>query len=73
MKSLGRVFAILFIYGATCAAWLILGGITLHRSETQASSLQSDVHDLWGREHVQEAPRVTFARANQRNPGGSME
>lgn len=58
MKSFGRAFAILCIYGLTCLAWLVLGGITMHRSKTQSSSLRADVQDLWGREHVQVAPRL---------------
>ncbi|NUO49068.1 MAG: hypothetical protein HOV80_09455 [Polyangiaceae bacterium] len=63
MRSIGRAFAILCIYGATCVAWLILGAITMHRSQTQSSSLRSDVHDLWGREHIQEAPKLSFEGA----------
>ncbi len=58
MKSLGRAFAILCIYGLTCVAWLILGGITMHRSQTQSSSLRGDVQELWGREQIQEAPKI---------------
>ncbi len=60
MKSLGRAFAVLCIYGLTCLAWLVLGGITMHRSNTQSSSLRADVHELWGGEHVQRAPRLSL-------------
>ncbi len=65
MRSIGRAFAILCIYAATCVAWLILGAITMHRSQTQSSSSRTDVHDLWGREQVQEAPKLAFD-----TPGG---
>lgn len=63
MKSLGRAFAVLCIYGLTCLAWLVLGGVTMHRSNTQSSSLREDVHELWGGEHVQRAPRLSFEAA----------
>lgn len=74
MKSLGRAFAVLCIYGLTCLAWLVLGGITMHRSNTQSSSLRADVHELWGGEHVQRAPRLSLdTGSEQGTPAPSVQ
>ncbi len=60
MSSFPRALAVIAIYLATCAAWLILGGLTMHRSSYQRSSLTNEVQTLWGRPQVQEAPKLSF-------------
>jgi len=41
-----RLFAIMFIFLCTFAAWMILGGVTTVRSEDHSSIAQIDSFDL---------------------------
>jgi hypothetical protein len=58
MHHLGRIVAMLFIFSVTTIAWLVLGGITWDRSNSQSNQLSSEVSDLWGRPLVQSAPAI---------------
>jgi inner membrane protein involved in colicin E2 resistance len=55
-----RLSGIVAVFVATSIAWLILGGITQHRSETQTDKLGGEINDLWGRAHYQNAPALSF-------------
>jgi hypothetical protein len=66
MKSALRLFAILVIYGVTCAAWLVLGGVTSSRSGAQSSELRGKVADLWGQPQAQAGPALRFAWVTER-------
>lgn len=54
-----RLFAIGFIYAVTCVAWVVLGGVTDHRTRSQGHELRGAVADLWGQPQTQEAPTFT--------------
>lgn len=60
MHPAARIAGIVTVFIATSIAWVILGGITEHRSTTQSSKLGSEVNELWGRPHQQAAPALTF-------------
>jgi hypothetical protein len=60
MRPLLRLFAILVVYGVTCVAWAVLGGITSSRTGSQSSELRGKVADLWGQPQAQSAPAVRF-------------
>ncbi len=61
-----RIFAIAFIYACTAAAWLVLSGITLVRTETQDVKLRGSIGELWGTEQTQLAPTVASSPAGAR-------
>jgi len=60
MRPLTKAFAIFVIYIGTCFAWVLLGGSMKLRTETQKDRLGGRVEQLWGREHVQQAPTLTL-------------
>lgn len=53
-----RILAIVFIYICTAAAWMILAGTILYRTEVHDGSLRKAVGQLWGTQHIQAQPRV---------------
>jgi hypothetical protein len=53
-----RLFAIVVVYGVTCVAWAVLGGITSARSSSQSSELRGKVEGLWGQPQAQTAPAL---------------
>jgi len=55
---LKRILAISFIYICTAAAWFILAGTTLVRTNVQDDYLAERVGQLWGTAQVQKAPSV---------------
>jgi len=50
-----RLFAIAFIFACTSAAWLILGGTILARTNSSDDRLRGKVQSLWGAPEVQTA------------------
>ncbi len=64
--SVWRLFAILFIFGATSAAWAVLGGVTSMRTNSQSGKLRGEVDSLWGHNHIQRAPRFVWQRKTTR-------
>jgi hypothetical protein len=64
--SVWRVLAILFIFGVTSVAWAVLGGVTSVRTNGQSGKLRGQVDELWGRAHVQRAPRFVEQRKTVR-------
>jgi inner membrane protein involved in colicin E2 resistance len=55
-----KIAAIILIYCAICAAWLILGGTTTARTHDYGSRLSAEVAGLWGEVQMQQAPQVDF-------------
>lgn len=55
-----HIAAIGFIFMCTTVAWMILGTVTLTRTDTQNDLLKAKVGSLWGNEQYQEAPTVYF-------------
>ncbi len=53
-----RVLAIAMIYGAVSLAWLLLGGVTEHRSNTIDPGERQEVEGLWGGAHRQQPPII---------------
>jgi hypothetical protein len=58
--SAGYLVAVVVIYGVTSCAWLILGLVTSHRTSERDTDLRSEVGQLWGGQHTQEAPSLVL-------------
>jgi len=65
MGGYKRVIGIAFIWLIATVGWMVLGGVTTNRKETQETKLRDGVQSLWGRPQVQEAPTLTFTWATQ--------
>jgi hypothetical protein len=55
-----RVIAMTAIYLCTSFAWVILGSVTEHRTETQDRALKRAVGELWGLPQQQSAPQIYY-------------
>lgn len=53
-----RVLTIAMIYGVVSFAWLLLGGVTEHRSNTIDPGERQEVEGLWGGAHRQQPPII---------------
>lgn len=53
-----RVVGIAAVFLVSTLAWLLLGGITLSRTDRQTDALGGRVTELWGRPQAQAAPRA---------------
>ena len=53
-----RLIAIIFIFASAVFGWMILGGITEYRTESQDKKLKKAVGQLWGKAQQQNAPLV---------------
>lgn len=62
-----RIFAISFIYVCTTAAWLVLAGTTMFRTQTQDGKLRGAMGQLWGTEQTQQAPSVYYTTRQGEN------
>lgn len=60
MHPAARIAGIVTVFTLTSISWLILGGVTEHRSRTQTEKLGGEVNELWGSAHYQHAPSLTF-------------
>jgi inner membrane protein involved in colicin E2 resistance len=60
MGGYKRVFAIAFIWGVAATGWMVLGGVTSMRENTQSTKLRDGVQNLWGSPQVQTAPALQF-------------
>ncbi len=56
----GRVLAIGFIFLCTAVAWSILGGSVVARTGESDQRLATEVAQLWGGRHEQQAPTATY-------------
>jgi len=56
----GRVLAIGFIFFCTAVAWSILGGSVVARTGESDQRLATEVAQLWGGRHEQQAPTATY-------------
>lgn len=54
------IAAISFVFLSTCIAWMILGGVTVDRTNSQDSKLKRAVGQLWGTSQRQNAPQVFY-------------
>jgi inner membrane protein involved in colicin E2 resistance len=76
-----RVFAIGLIWAVAAIGWMILGGVTQVRRNTQSVSTREDVQSLWGSPQSQSAPQLTFQwetqahvkRTEQRPDGSTVQ
>lgn len=57
---IARIVAICFVFGMASIAWMVLGGVMTQRTWSQGERLGPEVQELWGREHVQQAPQSSF-------------
>jgi hypothetical protein len=60
MGGIGRIFAIVLVFGCASIAWLVLGAVTSERSSGQRHELRGAVQDLWGSPQAQTAPSLAF-------------
>ncbi len=58
--SIKRLVGLIFVYVVTCAAWMILAGVTELRTSEQTRQLRGQVSSLWGEPQAQSAPNLTF-------------
>ncbi len=61
-----RIAAIIFIYLCTCAAWLILGGTIIVRTESTDARLKDRVASTWGAPQSQQPPAASYQRVELR-------
>lgn len=62
-----RIFSIVFIYLCTTAAWIILAGTMVTRTNLLDTRLHKAVGQLWGSTHVQTQPMVYRAQSRSDN------
>lgn len=60
MRPFLRIFGIVVVFAIATVAWLGLGGLTHSRTTDTTDALRGEVSSLWGRPHVQRAPRLQF-------------
>ncbi len=60
MASAVRIALIFVVFVAASIGWLILGGVTLHRTEEQSTVLDEQVGDLWGNPQMQAPPQLSL-------------
>src|SRR5438874_5131054 len=58
---LKRLVAIVFIFGCTSIAWIVLGGTIAARTGSAEETLRGRVRSVWGAPHVQAAPVGEYA------------
>ncbi|MEO1174921.1 MAG: hypothetical protein AAFX94_23130, partial [Myxococcota bacterium] len=58
MKPVFRIMGIVVVFCAASVAWLILGGLTVARSDDSSVSLRGEVQELWGSAQNQYAPTL---------------
>ncbi|MGQ9832385.1 MAG: inner membrane CreD family protein [Candidatus Villigracilaceae bacterium] len=63
--SVGRLIAIVFIFIGATIAWTILGTSIVVRSDYGDNSLVRQVQTLWGSQHTQVAPTVTWTKSKK--------
>lgn len=59
--TVGRLMAIVLIFGCVTVAWMILGTSITVRTDTGYSALGEQVEELWGAPHSQNAPLVLLS------------
>lgn len=60
MRPVLQIMGIVAVFGAASVAWLILGGVTVARSDDVSASLRGEVQELWGTPQQQAAPSFRF-------------
>jgi hypothetical protein len=55
-----RLFAIVFIFGCTSVAWMILGGTITSRTSSSDDRLREHVQSIWGAPQAQSAPFAEY-------------
>jgi hypothetical protein len=60
MGSQGRLLGIGAVFVVASIGWLVLGGVTQLRKDTQGEKLRGSVQDLWGNQQTQSAPQLVF-------------
>jgi hypothetical protein len=67
MYSVQRLVGIALVFVAAWAGWIVLGTVTLVRTNEQEGRLASQVAELWGAPQTQTAPVLTFRWKEKRN------
>jgi hypothetical protein len=55
-----KIAAIVFVFFCTTMAWVILGGVTVDRTNSQDNKLKKAVGQLWGTTQRQSAPQIFY-------------
>jgi len=66
MHPILRIVALIAVFLVTTVAWMALGGAMSARTSESRGDLHGKVAELWGREHLQDAPAVTFHWSTER-------
>ena len=59
MRSYLRILGIAAVFFGATLGWLVLGGVTSERENSQTEKLRGQVQSLWGSPQRQAAPVVT--------------
>ncbi len=77
--TFARLFAIALIFFCTCIAWFTLGASVVNRTGETDYQLQQEVAQLWGGQHIQNAPsawyeqkRIELKTVEERAADGSV-
>ena len=62
-----RIAALIFIFGCTSVAWMILGATIFSRTDNFGSSLRGNVASTWGGEQSQTPPTACYDVASKRS------
>ena len=65
MKAATRIAAIIFIFGCTAVAWMILGVTIVARTDYAGSSLGYRVNANWGTPHQHTPPTAHYVRVRE--------
>jgi len=71
--TVGRLVAIICIFGCVLVAWMILGTSINTRTITHIGPLGKEVEELWGREHLQAAPEVTLTTGANKSTRAELD
>ena len=66
MRIILKALAVGAVFALASLGWLVLGGVTASRTETQSGSLGHQVAGLWGEPQEQAPPQLTFTWETER-------
>jgi len=71
--TVGRLVAIIFIFGCVLTAWVVLGASITMRTNENIGPLGKQVEELWGGEHIQSAPVVTLTTTGNKTTRAELD
>jgi len=71
--TVGRLMAIVFIFGCVAVAWMVLGTSVQVRTDAGRADIGQQVQGLWGGPQAQMAPQVYLTKAGAASRGSYWE